>query len=359
MATIRFSEVGKVYRSAEEAVVAVEDFNLQIGDGEFLALLGPSGCGKSSTLRMTVGLEEVTSGEIAFDGKRVNELEPQRRNVAMGFENYSLYPNLSVEGNLRFPLEIAGVAAATIKRDVATIAGLLEIEDIMGLRPANLSGGQQQRVSLGRALVRKPAAFILDEVMSHVDAQLKFRMLNDLAQIHREFGRTTMYVTHDQLEALALAERIAVMDQGGLMQVGTPQELFLAPANMFVANFIGEPTMNMLPATVAEDEVVLGDGAMKLHLEGVAKLAGRELLFACRPQHLKIAPLAESLRAEVGLREYLGERIIIGLKAGELSFKAMADPSCEIAKGDTTGFLIAREHVLFFDPKTQQRIDWL
>ena len=359
MAKIQFSDVGKIYNSGKQAVRAVENFSLDIKDGEFLALLGPSGCGKSSTLRMTVGLEEITEGEIQFDGQRVNNLSPQQRNVAMGFENYSLYPNLTVEGNLRFPLEIAEQRPHEIDKEVSHIAELLDIADIMNLHPANLSGGQQQRVSLGRALVRKPAAFILDEVMSHVDAQLKFRMLRDLAQIHREFGRTTMYVTHDQLEALALADRIAVMHEARLQQVGTRQDLFLRPANTIVANFIGEPTMNMIEAKISGAEVVIGGGDLRMTLEGVERLAGHKLLFGCRPQHLKLAPLSPFLRSEVYLREYLGERIVLGLQAGNTTFKAIADSGCQLGKGDTTGFLLAREHVLFFDASTGDRIDWL
>ncbi len=352
MAALSFSKVAKTYGSGEGAVRAVQDMDLEIADGEFLALLGPSGCGKSSTLRMTVGLEEISGGEISFDGKRVNELSPQERNVAMGFENYSLYPNLTVRGNLSFPLEIAGVPKSDAQARVKQVGELLDIGPIMDRMPSELSGGQQQRVSLGRALVRQPSAFILDEVMSHVDSQLKFRMLNDLAEVHREFGRTTMYVTHDQLEALALADRIAVMHQSRLQQVGTRQDLFLRPANTFVAGFIGEPAMNLMDAAVEGGKVVVGDGDMSLEPPGAEKLAGRELVFGCRPQHLEIDPESQDLRAEVEVREYLGERVVYSMRAGSSRFKVAGGADSALKVGDSTGFRLDGGQALFFDRST-------
>lgn len=356
MAALAFSKVAKTYGHGDEAVKAVQDMDLEIADGEFLALLGPSGCGKSSTLRMTVGLEEISGGEIRFDGKRVNELTPQQRNVAMGFENYSLYPNLTVEKNLRFPLEVAGTDRKAIDARVREIGELLEIGPIMDRLPAELSGGQQQRVSLGRALVRQPAAFILDEVMSHVDSQLKFRMLNDLADVHREFGRTTMYVTHDQLEALALADRIAVMHQSRLQQVGTRQDLFLKPSNTFVAGFIGEPAMNLIEAQVADGKIVLGDNDLQLPYADGGKLNGRKVTFGCRPQHLAVDPGSDDLRARIEVREYLGERVIYSLSAGSCRFKAVADAGSALKVGDVTGFRLPKERISFFDADTGDRI---
>lgn len=356
MAALAFSKVAKTYGSGEDAVRAVQDMDLEIADGEFLALLGPSGCGKSSTLRMTVGLEEITGGEIRFDGKRVNELSPQERNVAMGFENYSLYPNLTVSGNLGFPLEIAGVPKAEAQERVRQVGELLDIGPIMDRMPSELSGGQQQRVSLGRALVRQPSAFILDEVMSHVDSQLKFRMLNDLAEVHREFGRTTMYVTHDQLEALALADRIAVMHESRLQQVGTRQDLFLRPANTFVAGFIGEPAMNLMDARVDGGRIVVGDGDMTLEPPGAEKLGGRELVFGCRPQHLEVDPESQSMRAVVEVREYLGERVVYSMRAGGSRFKAAAAADSSLKVGDATGFRLDGERALFFERESGARL---
>ena len=357
MAALTFSKVSKTYGAGEDAVKAVQEMDLEIADGEFLALLGPSGCGKSSTLRMAVGLEEITSGDISFDGKRVNDLTPQQRNVAMGFENYSLYPNMTVKGNLSFPLEISGMAKGDVEARVRQVGELLDIGPIMDRLPAGLSGGQQQRVSLGRALVRQPDAFILDEVMSHVDSQLKFRMLNDLAQVHREFGRTTMYVTHDQLEALALADRIAVMHQSRLQQVGTRQDLFLRPSNIFVAGFIGEPAMNLLDAHVVEGKAVLGDNDMTLPLPDAGKLNGSKMVFGCRPQHLAVEPQSDDLRARIEVREYLGERVIYSLRAGDCRFKAVADADSSLKVGDVTGFRLSANRALFFDPVSGVRIE--
>ena len=232
MARVTLTDLNKIYPARDRSVHAVKDLNLTVEDGEYVALLGPSGCGKTSTLRMIVGLEGITSGTIAFDGKHVNELTPEQRNVAMAFETYALYPNFTVAENLAFPLEVRGLGKAERGREVARIAKLLRIESILEQKPTQLSGGQQQRVSLGRALIRDPAAFILDEVMSHLDAHLKFKMLFELKRIHRSLGKTTIYVTHDQVEALALADRIAVMSNAVLQQYGTRDDLYHRPVNL-------------------------------------------------------------------------------------------------------------------------------
>ena len=254
MARVTLTDLNKIYPARDRSVHAVKDLNLTVEDGEYVALLGPSGCGKTSTLRMIVGLEGITSGTIAFDGKHVNELTPEQRNVAMAFETYALYPNFTVAENLAFPLEVRGLGKAERGREVARIAKLLRIESILEQKPAQLSGGQQQRVSLGRALIRDPAAFILDEVMSHLDAHLKFKMLFELKRIHRSLGKTTIYVTHDQVEALALADRIAVMSNAVLQQYGTRDDLYHRPVNRFVADFIGEPPTNFFAGEIAEDQ---------------------------------------------------------------------------------------------------------
>lgn len=356
MAELKLRGVAKTYAGRGGAVRAVEELDLDVADGEFLALLGPSGCGKSSTLRMIVGLEDISAGEIAFDGRRVNELSPQERNVAMGFENYALYPNLTVRGNLAFPLELASVPAAEAERRINRIAALLDIGAILDSRPAALSGGQQQRVSLGRALVREPAAFILDEVMSHVDAQLKFRMIDELGKVHREVGRTTVYVTHDQLEALALADRIAVMHEARLQQVGTRQDLFLRPANTFVAGFIGEPAMNLLPCEAKDGTVALA-GGMRLRHPGPAAPPPAGLILGFRPQHLVPDPAAEDLRAEVRVREYLGERVVYSMAAGDAAFKAVAPAASSHRPGEALGFSLPPERCVFFDAATGLLLD--
>ena len=355
MAAVTLRGVNKIYRSRGEAVHAVKDLDLDIEDGEFVALLGPSGCGKTSTLRMIVGLEAITSGEIAFDGRRVNELDPQRRNVAMAFETYALYPNFTVSENLAFPLEVMGLGAAERGARVREMAAMLRLDDILDQAPAALSGGQQQRVSLGRALIREPAAFILDEVMSHIDAHLKFRMLFDLKRIHRDLGRTTIYVTHDQVEALALADRVAVMSQAELQQVGTRNELYHRPANVFVADFIGEPPTNFFhvrsEASGGTARLRVEDSELELELEPerAARLADTRVerfIAGVRPQNLRLegergGPTA-SVSATVALSEYVGEQVILTLENGKSVFRALAPPETRVARGSRCGCTMLR-----------------
>jgi len=249
MTEVTIEKVNKIYERGN--VHAVQNLNLQIKDGEFVALLGPSGCGKTSTLRMIVGLEAISSGTIRFDDEIVNDKTPEQRNVAMAFESYALYPNLSIAENLAFPLEVRGIPLGERTKEVNRIAEMLQITELLDQRPGQLSGGQQQRVSLGRALIREPAVFILDEVLSHLDAHLKFQMLFELKKIHYSLGKTMVYVTHDQMEALALSDRVAVMANAKLQQFGNRNELYHKPVNRFVADFIGEPSTNFLNARIS------------------------------------------------------------------------------------------------------------
>ncbi|MEM8856187.1 MAG: ABC transporter ATP-binding protein, partial [Pseudomonadota bacterium] len=346
MAPVTLNRVNKIYGSGRSAVHAVEDLDLEIHDGEFVALLGPSGCGKTSTLRMIVGLEPISSGDILFGDTRVNDLEPQERNVAMAFETYALYPNFTIEENLAFPLEVRGVAPEERKKRAHEVAELLRITPILGAKPPELSGGQQQRVSLGRALIRDPAVFILDEVMSHLDAHLKFQMMFDLKRLHQELQRTMVYVTHDQVEALALADRVAVMSNAKLQQVGSRNDLYNTPANVFVADFIGEPPTNFL-TTERHDE---GE-TTRLHADGtdlvfplstdrsaaVRRHGGGRFTVGIRPQNLKVA--AEGMiSGTILINEYLGERSILTVKNGETVFQALAAPDMRAAPGETVGF---------------------
>jgi multiple sugar transport system ATP-binding protein len=369
MARVELDRVNKIYRARGGDVHAVRDLSLAVEEGAFVALLGPSGCGKTSTLRMIVGLEEITSGEIRFDDTPVNALSPERRNVAMAFETYALYPNFTVAENLSFPLEVRGVAPAERRAEVARIARLLRIENILNSRPGELSGGQQQRVSLGRALIRAPAAFILDEVMSHLDAHLKFQMMFELKRLHQAVGRTTIYVTHDQMEALALAERVAVMSDGLLQQYGTRDELYDRPANRFVADFIGEPPTNFMPARVERE----GDGlwlavadtglrfrpdeprARALEERGLA-----EALLGLRPQNLSTRPRADgaeeeegTVRATVAINEYLGEQSILTLVNGAVTFRALAPPDAPFGAGEEILLHYRLRDVMLFDPATE------
>jgi len=369
MASVTLTGVNKIYRSRGEAVHAVRDLDLRIEDGEFVALLGPSGCGKTSTLRMIVGLEAITSGEIAFDGRRVNELDPQRRNVAMAFETYALYPNFTVAENLAFPLEVIGLSRAERDAKVREMAAMLRLEDILDQTPGSLSGGQQQRVSLGRALIREPAAFILDEVMSHIDAHLKFRMLFDLKRIHRDLGRTTIYVTHDQVEALALADRVAVMSQAELQQVGTRNDLYHRPANVFVADFIGEPPTNFFDTRLESSNgagrllVEGSDLAFELEPEHAARLGktGDERFIAgIRPQNLHLGGERDGRRAsvagEVAISEYLGEQVILTLGNGRSVFRALAAAETRAARGESVRMHYAPRDVMVFSAVSKELI---
>lgn len=267
MAQVRLEHVHKTYKGN---VQAVKDLNLVIEDGEFLALLGPSGCGKTSTLRMIVGLEDISGGEIIIGDRVVNKLEPNERNVALAFETYALYPPLTVFDNIAFCLKARSISRPEIKERVLEVARMLEIEDILGRKPGELGGGQKQRISLARALVRNPDVFLMDEPLSHLDAALRTTMRTELKRLHAQTGRTTILVTHDQLEAVAMAERVAVMNFGVLQQVGTFDEIYNHPVNEFVAGFIGEPPMNFLPCEPVSDggSVMLKalDGSFSLNL---------------------------------------------------------------------------------------------
>jgi len=361
MSNVVLSQVNKIYGSGRAGVHAVRDLDLMVNDGEFMALLGPSGCGKTSTLRMIVGLEAITSGDIHFGGVRVNDLEPRERNVAMAFETYALYPNFTVEENLAFPLEVRGVPADERRRRARELAELLRITEILEARPPVLSGGQQQRVSLGRALIREPAVFILDEVMSHLDAHLKFQMLFDLKRLHQELRRTMIYVTHDQVEALALADRVAVMSNAELQQVGDRDALYNRPANMFVADFIGEP-----PTTFIAVERRDRAGAIALHATGADLVfdvaaerapaldahGGRRYMVGIRPQNLYPCDHDPRIGGKVVINEYLGERSILSIVTGEVTLRALVPPETRLAPGDHAGFSIDPRDVMIFDPES-------
>ncbi|MEM6665975.1 MAG: ABC transporter ATP-binding protein [Pseudomonadota bacterium] len=364
MSRVSLRGVNKIYGAGPSAVHAVQDLDLDVESGEFVALLGPSGCGKTSTLRMIVGLESISSGDIYFDDRRVSDLEPQDRNVAMAFETYALYPNFTVEENLAFPLEVRGVPEAERKKRAQTIAELLRITPILGAYPPSLSGGQQQRVSLGRALIREPSVFILDEVMSHLDAHLKFQMLFDLKRLHRELRRTMVYVTHDQVEALALSDRVAVMSNAKLQQVGTRNDLYNRPANVFVADFIGEPPTNFFPARLERDE-----GSTMMHVENsdlvftvsertataIDTHGGKEFIVGVRPQNIRLANGSDgpTVAASVRINEYLGERSILTLENGAAALRVLVPPETRSGKGQTVQFTYDTDDVMVFDAKTE------
>jgi multiple sugar transport system ATP-binding protein len=281
MAEITLEHLTKVYSGG---VTAVDDVSLQIGDGEFMVLVGPSGCGKSTLLRMISGLEEVTQGSISIGGADVTELAPRRRDIAMVFQSYALYPHMSVRKNIGYGLKVRRVPKGEARRRVEEVAKLLGLEELLERKPAQLSGGQRQRVAMGRAIVREPKAFLMDEPLSNLDAKLRVEMRASLAQLHARLGVTTVYVTHDQVEAMTLGQRVAVLDAGRVLQVDTPQRLYEHPANLFVAAFIGTPAMNLLEGAIDGDHVVFGGFRMPIDSARRPQGGSRAVVVGVRPE---------------------------------------------------------------------------
>jgi multiple sugar transport system ATP-binding protein len=362
MATVELRHVWKRYDDVE----AVRDLSLTCRDGEFLCLLGPSGCGKSSTMRMVAGLETITSGDLLMDGRRVNHVSPRERDIAMVFENYALYPHLNVYDNIAMPLRTRRLPSAEVDRRVREVAEILSIVDLLPRRIRNLSGGQKQRVGIGRAIVREPRLFIMDEPISHLDARLRADMRTELKRLHLRLGATTLYVTHDQLEAVALADRIAVMHQGVLQQVGTPAELFDEPVNEFVAGFIGSPPMNMLAfrsvTLEGEDLLLEGEGrVIRMSAVGArlqTPIAPDAHKLGIRPVDIELRPPdgEVTIRGEVLLRERLGDhdRFLIDC-AGE-SVVAEARTQVAGAAGEAIGLFFPAGRVHLFEGATGRRL---
>ncbi|MEU7901533.1 sn-glycerol-3-phosphate ABC transporter ATP-binding protein UgpC [Actinoplanes sp. NPDC049118] len=292
MAEIVLEHVVKRY---PDGALAVDDFNLEIADGEFIILVGPSGCGKSTTLNMVAGLEDITAGKLIIDGQVVNDKAPKDRDIAMVFQSYALYPHMTVGDNMGFPLRLAGMDKETIKKKVAQAAEMLELSQHLDRKPANLSGGQRQRVAMGRAIVRSPKAFLMDEPLSNLDAKLRVQMRTQIARIQKNLGTTTLYVTHDQTEAMTLGDRVVVMRGGIVQQVGAPAHLYARPANLFVAGFIGSPAMNFFPGRLRGDTVVTALGEATLPDKVRQALNGatgeREVIVGIRPEHFEDAAL--------------------------------------------------------------------
>jgi len=325
VATVSFEHVKKIYG---DGTVAVVDLSLAIPDGELMVFVGPSGCGKTTALRMVAGLEEITDGEIRIGDEIVNGLPPRDRDIAMVFQNYALYPHKTVFENLAFPLKLRRLSSADIKERVDRIASILELKEQLGRKPRQLSGGQRQRVAMGRALIREPQAFLMDEPLSNLDAKLRTQMRAEIGLLHKEIGVTTVYVTHDQVEAMTLGDRVAVMRLGELQQVAHPTQLYTRPANLFVAGFIGSPGMNFFEGALETRDgrlsVAFGAGQ---HLavddaehdlaRGLESFTGRLVIVGVRPEHLEDASLARDvpsdrrLQGQVRLRELLGSEVVV------------------------------------------------
>ncbi|WP_229399949.1 ABC transporter ATP-binding protein [Micromonospora okii] len=295
----------KVSKRFPDGTVAVQDIDLEIADGEFVILVGPSGCGKSTTLNMIAGLEDISDGELRIGGQRVNDKAPRDRDIAMVFQSYALYPNMTVRENMAFPLKLAKLDKETINSKVEEAAKVLELTPLLDRRPANLSGGQRQRVAMGRAIVRQPKAFLMDEPLSNLDAKLRVQMRTVVSRLQKQLGTTTVYVTHDQTEAMTLGDRVVIMRGGAIQQVGPPQELYEHPRNLFVAGFIGSPSMNFLHAAVDDGKLrtAIGDVPIgeRIRRELTANDAPRELILGIRPEHFEDAELVDDETRRRGL----------------------------------------------------------
>jgi multiple sugar transport system ATP-binding protein len=344
MAGVAFDEVTKRFGGD---VVAVDNLTLEVEDGEFVILVGPSGCGKTTALRMAAGLEEVTSGEISIGGKVVNDRPPTDRDIAMVFQNYALYPHMTVFDNLAFPLRQKRVKKKDIDARVRDAARLLAIEPLLERRPRELSGGQRQRVAIGRALVRRPQAFLMDEPRSNLDAKLRVHMRAELLSLHRRLGITTIYVTHDQTEAMTLGDRVVVLDRGVVQQVDTPERLYRRPRNTFVASFIGSPSMNFVDGVLEDGRLLIDGRRLDLPQSLRAELAGRSgaIVVGLRPEDLRPAEAnADSFDAEVVITEQLGPEVLAYLRVDKMTVASSVAGDAEERdeSADLRGTLVAR-----------------
>jgi multiple sugar transport system ATP-binding protein len=347
-------------------VGAVQNLNLRVKDKEFLSLLGPSGCGKTTTIRITAGLESPTSGSVFIGDQLVNELHPKDRDVAMVFQTYALYPHMTVYDNIAFPLKMRKYSSSEIGRRVKDIASLLRIEDLLNRKPKALSGGQQQRVSLGRAIVREPKVFLMDEPLSNLDAKLRLYMRVELKSLQRKLGITTIYVTHDQVEAMTMSDRIALMNGGVLQQVSRPDEIYANPTNEFVAGFIGSPPMNFIDCSFVEkdDKGLLDAGPFTFDVTSLKDLikhesAVSEILMGVRPDDLIIdlQPAQDSIEAEVFLVEPMGSELIVNLKVGESLLKSrVLSTSFKINSEKKVWLHIDKNKIHLFDKHTGKAI---
>jgi multiple sugar transport system ATP-binding protein len=362
MATVTFDHLYKRYG---DDVIAVNDLNLEVQDGEFLVLVGPSGCGKTTALRCVAGLEEISDGRLLIGDRVVNNVAPKDRDIAMVFQSYALYPHMSVYDNLAFGLKLRKTKKEDIDRRVKEAAGILGLERFLDRKPKALSGGQRQRVALGRAIVREPAVFLMDEPLSNLDAKLRVQTRAEIARLHQKLGTTTVYVTHDQVEAMTMGDRIAVMRDGLLQQVGSPQDLYDHPVNVFVAGFIGSPAMNFA-TTKSEGKDLLFGGA-KLILAGEqAKAAdsrpdGTQVLIGFRPEHIELAngqPGGSAVRfpAKVDVVEYLGNEELIHAQAEGNEIVALLPSDRKVQVGDNVDLAVPMDKLHIFDPESEKTL---
>ena len=368
MASVKLKNIFKRYQGG---VTAVNDFNLDIEDKEFIILVGPSGCGKSTTLRMVAGLEDISEGELFIGDKLVNDVSPKDRDIAMVFQNYALYPHMTVFDNMSFGLRLRKMPKEEIKRRVLEAAKVLDIEHLLERRPKALSGGQRQRVALGRAIVREPKVFLLDEPLSNLDAKLRVQMRTEISKLHHRLQTTFIYVTHDQTEAMTMGTRIIVMKDGYIQQVDTPTNLYDRPNNMFVAGFIGSPQMNFINAKVekrgeevhlifGKDDIKLPEGKAK-RLEG-SEYIGKEVVMGIRPENVHDEPaylesMADSLvTAKVEVVEKLGSETLLYVMVGDLDVTAKVNPRSKAKHGDMIKLALDTNKIHLFDKETEKTI---
>jgi multiple sugar transport system ATP-binding protein len=363
MAKVLLKDLNKKY----DEVHAVKNVNLEIHDREFVVLVGPSGCGKTTTLRMVAGLEEISSGEISIDGRVVNDLAPMDRDIAMVFQNYALYPHMSVHDNMAFGLRMRKFDKPEIERRVRRSAEILGIQALLERKPRQLSGGQRQRVALGRAIVRNPRVFLFDEPLSNLDAALRVQMRVELKRLHDRLETTAIYVTHDQVEAMTLGDRVVVMKDGVVQQVGEPMELYSRPANRFVAGFIGSPAMNFAEVTIAEANGALWADAAGLRIripskkqQALQPYAGSRVTLGVRPEALRVArggDLADyAFDAVADVVEPLGNEILLNVRAGTTAMVARLDPATRLKVHETVRLAFDAERLHFFDPGSEAAI---
>jgi multiple sugar transport system ATP-binding protein len=361
MATVTFDHVFKRFPGD---VIAVNDLNLQVTDGEFLVLVGPSGCGKTTALRCVAGLETISEGKLLIGDQVVNDVAPKDRDIAMVFQSYALYPHMSVYDNLAFGLKLRKMPKAEIDTRVREAAGILGLDRYLDRKPKALSGGQRQRVALGRAIVREPKVFLMDEPLSNLDAKLRVQTRAEIARIHRRLGTTIVYVTHDQVEAMTMGDRIAVMKDGLLQQVGTPEELYTHPSNLFVAGFIGSPAMNFVTVTTAGGELMMGQSRLSLGGEPArvvaAQTPGKSLTIGFRPEHLKLANgTTDSVMrfpAEVDVVEYLGNEELIHARAEGNDIVALLPSDRKVKAGEKVELAVPLERLFVFDPESEKAL---
>ncbi|MDO4960531.1 MAG: sn-glycerol-3-phosphate ABC transporter ATP-binding protein UgpC [Eubacteriales bacterium] len=359
MSYLTLKDINKIYPNGFHAV---HNFNLDIEKGEFIVFVGSSGCGKSTTLRMIAGLETISSGDFYIDGKYANTMGPRERGIAMVFQSYALYPQMNVYDNIAFGLTLQGVDEDVIDQKVRATAAILGLTDYLDRMPRALSGGQRQRVAIGRAIIRKVGVFLMDEPLSNLDAKQRVTMRSEIAQIHRQTGATTIYVTHDQTEAMTLADRIVVMKEGRIQQVGTPHDLYFDPANVFVAGFIGEPPMNFVKGTVKDGKISFGSNTLDLSKKLGSKLSeyeGKLIIFAYRPEAIVLGEQSDSyvINGEVELTEMLGDNTNVYVNSQEDKTILKVDPHDTPEMDAPITFSVPYKSVYLFDGETEDVIN--